>query len=1508
MKRILKILFYAIVCVLFIIVASVGVTQTALFRNWLKRTILSNVNTAINGELHLGKFTGSLFTGLTIDSLSLKVHGSEFVYAERVDIQYNPLTLWRKRVSLSDLTVHQPTIHLIKSKDGLWNFENLIREKGEGGGAFDWAIDISSLEIKNGKFAMVDSSMTRIDTIHTTDSLLTRKIDFSNLHLNELNLAIAGFIDSDTKDISLQHLSFISTTDSFHLKNLSGNFYIDKKKALVTDFDLETDSSHIQLSGSVNNVNLLGSISLALLKDKKIHLDLAAKKFSFDDLKRFLPELDFLNGTATLTTTLDGKFGDFDIKQLEVKTGHSDLKLTGAMKNLHKPDKLYLDVNFAESILQPEDMNALLPKFNIPDLSSLGKVKFKVLQYRGEPLNFTAKFDATTEHCGMISADAHLDITSPTLKYNGTVTAYQVNVSKITGNENLASSLNFSGTIRGSGTTLEDLNTTLKIQIDTSRFLNQFIEQSQLTVEASEKTINGFLALFSNPTQLYVNASLTRTTPNSVKYSIGASVVSLDISKFTGNVEHESDLTFKLSARGRGQNLDDLYGTLNLTLLPSVFRGQKLRQIDFQMSLEQQHTKNKALTINSDIADATVQGSFNIHDAISIIQSEWEAMGKAIQSKMFVSDSTQMEQEPSTGTAYSKPVPHFLAEEKSAAHGSMLDFNYKIKLKDFTPLSVILGSNFIGVRGDADGVVRGNRENLFFNGTINISDFYYADTTTNILLQSGHVKFQLDNITADSLLANLKSRIYADAESLYIGNTLFSDIKLRFDYRNYMPSLSGQATVDSQLTVEMGGSADISGDIYTISMDKFLMNYRGYQWENTDKVIAKYSRSGIEIEQCDFKRGSEQINLSGKINPEIENSLKLNVQNLRLSGMQNIFGKKGEWGVDGFLNLQADITGNYREPIINIDLAADSLTYSDIRLGTCVGKLHYANKNAQANVLYNIQTTTGEKQPSLTLSGMIPVDLSLASVGDRLIDSSMDVSIQTNNFPLAILNPLLQGVRDVRGNINSDVHITGTLGTPYYDGYVVVQDGQFLLEANNILYLFSSRMEPRGDTLRIVSLELKNDPSDKRDGIVTIAGDIELKQFQLNYFDLVAHGQLLALKESSKKFSKSVYGDLAIAFGDTGLRYSGNFENSRLMGTVLLTEGNMIFPPSESNPSYGVSRSNFLYSVIDDTSKALLDSTRATQVDMKALYTRNVASSQKKTRIQHSILDGLNYDLVIETQRDIQANMIFNSLTGEELLARLNGKIFLRKVGRQNLLFGDVNISEQSVFKFWYRKLDASGNLRFNGDLANPELNIKAKYEGFHTDTTHGATRNQRVVITLTITGTKEQPKISWDMTVDGEQQLGDIESDALSFILTGKFEKELTSGERQNMAVNFSDLGYSSVSSMLSGKLTDLLRNELGIIKSVEYQYSGGDILQEAQLNVSGDIGRAAIFRLGGRIFNDISSTNVSIEFPLGEIFQSRALRNLYLELERKTTSVKPNEERETSIYGAKLYYRIAF
>jgi hypothetical protein len=297
------------------------------------------------------------------------------------------------------------------------------------------------------------------------------------------------------------------------------------------------------------------------------------------------------------------------------------------------------------------------------------------------------------------------------------------------------------------------------------------------------------------------------------------------------------------------------------------------------------------------------------------------------------------------------------------------------------------------------------------------------------------------------------------------------------------------------------------------------------------------------------------------------------------------------------------------------------------------------------------------------------------------------------------------------------------------------------------------------------------------------------------------------------------------------------------------------------------------------------------------------------------------YNLSLETQGVTQLRFVFSAFTNEQLFADLKGRTVFTRDGDQMQLSGELDLGNRSYYNN-FKKLDATGKVKFTGDPLNPELDIVASYEGVHRDTTgtsasssgafSGGSRGtyQKVVVRVYITGTREQPKVK--MGLEQYDQLGnlrperaDVQADAFAFLVTGAFPEEFTQQDRVSLAG--SNVLGGVASSILSGPLTDLLRKEFGIVKSVDVLYYGGGTFQEsADVRLTGELGDA-VFRLGGRVLSDLNNTNVSIQVPMSAIVGSPKWHHLVLEAERRVEGVETIDQRRES-RGLRLLYRIIF
>ncbi|MGH2567438.1 MAG: translocation/assembly module TamB domain-containing protein, partial [Bacteroidota bacterium] len=523
------------------------------------------------------------------------------------------------------------------------------------------------------------------------------------------------------------------------------------------------------------------------------------------------------------------------------------------------------------------------------------------------------------------------------------------------------------------------------------------------------------------------------------------------------------------------------------------------------------------------------------------------------------------------------------------------------------------------------------------------------------------------------------------------------------------------------------------------------------------------------------------------------------------------------------------------------------------------------------------------------------------------------------------VDPFIAELSNIAGTLVCDMSIRGTLDEPRYNGSMSLQSARFFLKPLGITYVLDGKFVPAGQKIALDMVRVKNIPQDRSDGAMDISGFLTLQGLKLKDFDLLADGQLLVMKESSRRPGQTIYGDLFVASGVNGLRWRGTLQRSVVSGAVRVKNANLTLPPAREQ-LLQTSR-DVIITLVDDTSSVAGELSSREKMERTAggasLAVNNgpiLLTNGKPTvnsieeREERSFLDRLVYDLDVETQGPTQVRFIFNPYTGEELFAELRGRMGFTKDGELTRLTGEVEVGERSYYNF-LKRFQASGKLTFTGDLLNPELNILARYESVHqtADTSVATSERQddrRVIVLLEITGTRREPKPKFEIEEvrpSGEhvkRTSGDIESDAIAFILTGSFRDELTQQERSSLLG--SNLLYGLTSSVLSGPITDFMKKEFGFINSVDVIYYGGNVQSSTDLRVTGEVGEAVI-RFGGRVFSDISNTNWSVQLPLGGVLGSEKWRNLIIEAERRVEGVESYEQRRES-NGLRLIYRITF
>ncbi|MBA2683091.1 MAG: translocation/assembly module TamB [Gemmatimonadaceae bacterium] len=112
-----------------VIGAILATTQTDLGRARLRSLINAQVTSAMGsrGTIYIGRITGSLFTGVELDSIAIRDEEDSLVVATGpIIIRYDPRDVIDKRLLLSYFEVNRPNVYLRRRADHQWSFRHVF--------------------------------------------------------------------------------------------------------------------------------------------------------------------------------------------------------------------------------------------------------------------------------------------------------------------------------------------------------------------------------------------------------------------------------------------------------------------------------------------------------------------------------------------------------------------------------------------------------------------------------------------------------------------------------------------------------------------------------------------------------------------------------------------------------------------------------------------------------------------------------------------------------------------------------------------------------------------------------------------------------------------------------------------------------------------------------------------------------------------------------------------------------------------------------------------------------------------------------------------------------------------------------------------------------------------------------------------------------------------------------------------------------------------------------------
>ncbi|MEO8664353.1 MAG: hypothetical protein ABI462_02560 [Ignavibacteria bacterium] len=1563
--RLAKVVMILFACFILLLIGLFFFIQTDWFDEICLGILLDKVNTSLeykDSRINAESLEGNLLKGFTLKNGSIIVKGDTMLVFKSIYADYDIWKLFNNDISLDKVILRQPKIFLTKIRDKndslKWNILHFLESEKKVEDTtdteFDWDVSAENFEIEDGAVRVLNEKSkdyyTKAFKMQQLDSF-----DLGNFDMYNLNLKLGVNYFLDDKNVSIRELTF-KTNSPFNLNQFSMDAKINKKDTTtsIQNFTLLTDRTFIKINELfVQDLNPFRPFIYENLKDKNVRIDLMTDKFDMKDLTFFLPGLDFLDSTATLNLIADGPYGNLNISRLYLQIPNSNFSFEGNVKNLDHPSDLYFDITGKDITIDPRDTKISLPGIPIPDYNHMGKVFIPYVTYKGEPTRFSTDFDVRSS-AGNVNGNGYMDLTQNVSKYRGDFTTSGLNIGKIVKDNTLESNINGDFKIDAAGFDYKSMSGKINYDINRTRFYGQNISRSAGQLNFNRGNVSLDLSFSSDALQTKVAGKVNISNLNNISYDLRGTATNLNIAAFTKDNSQRSNLDFTFDINGRGFDPNNISGNYKINMSPSTFGDYKIPATPLDVELDQNGNVRK-ISMKSDFVDLTADGLFNITTLTNVITANIEKIQAGLNKKFY--DSLQ------TSEVLNR-TPSPLCND--------LNFKYTINVKDLGPLYTFTGGDTINFKGNFDGSLSDSCGIMYFisNGVIKElrmkdSLLITNDALLNINIRNDVNALDLTGFDADAVFSANKLIVSGFALDTTNTSIKFFENQNKFNIRTMQDSAMKFITEGSlrdSLVFHFDTLAFQYKDFVVTNNKDLIVKYKKID-----------SSEAIEFRQFAINNLNQRLLVAGEYSLNDSSNISISASNIDLLTYQKLINPDQDTnnmlaGKVRYFDLKYQ--GVPAFPIIDITAVSEQLSLGSTQIGRLDADLKYKEYKLTPNIVFSNKNNTGK----FSLTGSVPMLLTFSGEeidsvqrAKILAGREADLNAVAKNFQLKVLQQLIPYTSGLEGILNGKISLVGTSDKPVLTGNMKVDNGKFYVTLTKMNYDFIANLSTKDEKLLIDNSKVFVPEELSR--FISASGYIDFTGFTLNDMKLVMTGDVKAFDKNNGGTELGVEGDLWVGSGRNSLTLKGNSDRFDLTGNLILVKGNIVFNPFKEE-AYNIYTDDFVYGVIidslekgrpkttaksvseasyliDDSTKALIDSSKTLIVidssktgedlseehgDVKRMILMQnpdsivvlndihlnpfekivyIYNNKQVKKIAREKSGKFFYNILVTTSENVFLKFIVNEKTQQEFFGEIRTEdlniyndVDYTMQGR-----GTITLGDNCYYKF-FRKFDASGNVRFYGPITNPDLNISAQYKGYSTSgaNTTGQENLEDVVIDMKVSGEAKNPLLTITLTRGASKETGsNATSDAISFLLFGKFQDQLSFGESTSFGAN---IGASFLSNYLSSSLETIF--PFLINTSFNYVDSkSGTIAQNTDVRFTASIGDAVI-RFGGQIFKGIANTDIVLDYPLNKILKISSLsNNLIFRFERVYDPFYSDNDISNTNgtrVGGLVYYKIKF
>ena len=1352
-RRSRLVLIAGFITVLVMMLGAVGsvllLTSTDTGRRWVRDLVVTRLSPVVKGRLHLGRISGPILTGITLDSLEIADSaGVVMIAAGRTTMRWDPRDFLDRRILIQRLVADNVFLQIIRYRDGDWNYKHIFPPGPQGRpraqGSFGDFLVLDSVSLQRGRFFLTmpwspDDSLTGV----RRDS----SIAFNTARKNaEIRRSPRGLVRTWRWTDALVNLSHVRMA---HPDSLGRVFRVSEMNMTESDPKLRFDKlrgdfrwlgdsiwldlPHFQLPGSVGSAR--GKVTWG--SDLPVRYDVAIRgeKVAMRDIS-WLTQTFPTDGGGSMDLLIrndPAKLGVLKYALTNIDARSHDSHLRGRMTwGVGGPVVTLTDVDMRAD---PLDF-ALLRQFNgVPfPYAWRGRITGTV-KARGGPLH---RFDVDDMRFSFADANVpgalsngrgkgQVDILYPAFtRFRG----FAVQVER--GDLRTPRFLNtefarLNGAVRGRAT-LDSLWYDLRVRNldayhddDTGAPPSHVTGGGRIRLEPAyvfyDMQLNAEPLSFTMLGNSYAMMPLrgTMSGPITVKGTIAALEVTAQLSGDAGTISGSGVLDidptmYALKGQAAFTRLE-MRTLLARTTTPATqlngradvdIRGDSLPTLDGTLALTLDRSRVDALRITDALASVRFRDGIASIDSLSL-ESPAVTIGArgGLGLRAGRSDSLLF-----------RVTADSLGGLRSWLSSASVD----------TPDSL---SGTITLRGRVSGW---------------LDSVAVAATLSGRDVQSNTIASGVADLTATGAFVRgvPTGRLTFGADSVRAGPLQLMDIAVRGEFTSArVGTIALTARGDSGVRVGIDATTRGAGDTLVTTIRSMLAAGPQARWRLLHPATITRIAGDTYLDSLVIgDTGVARVRLTAHVPAQDTLSVTLNASRVLLRDLGWI--TRRERTLTGLLDASVRVQGTRATPTTSLTARATALTIGT----TPIGDATLASVYAAGSFSSDVSLSERERNtPLLTARVVLPVTATLDAFPRLQRDAPMTGSLTLRDTPLALFEAATSTITNASGTLSGQLALTGSVRAPRLNGTVDLLNGAGDVTPLGVrLVGMDGALRFAGDDITLPRLAVSGAGS--RGGSAILSGRVGFASLDDPSFDLAVQASNFRILDRPRVAT------LQVSTEAGGLRIRGTQRGSVLTGSVTIPGGDIIIP------ELGVAKN--LVSIDDPEFYTLIDTTTTQGRSLLATAPSQLLRNLEVRGVRLFMGNNVwlrSAEANIKLAGDVGVTLGRARQDSARVQLALDGTLLAeRGTYRLNLGFGAV----QRTFEI------ERGTLKFFGEPElNPALDIQA------VNIVRQYTRQDRdIPVRMTIGGTLVAPTLKLG---SGDPTLLLSESDAISYLFTGR-------------------------------------------------------------------------------------------------------------------------------------------